>query len=117
MGCVLLASTLLSCSSESSSVAGRPGQGTPGVGRVEFHLTLPNGEEVDTIDLQLACSGIDQHHSIDVANGVAAFGGLTPGACHVEMSTQSDEGTDCLGEEDFTIVADQTVPVTVTLMC
>lgn len=88
-------------------------------GRVEFNLDLPNGEHIEAVDLHLVCTGLDQHHQVDVTDGalVAAFGGLTPGACHVDISATSDQDTACLGEKDFSVVAGQTSEVTVIVLC
>jgi hypothetical protein len=91
----------------------------PGTGNVEFDLEIPNGESISTIDMHLSCAGIEQDHVLDVVDGevVAAFGGLTPGQCTVTMHSQTPEGTDCEGSQDFVVVEDQTSLVTVVLYC
>lgn len=91
----------------------------PGTGNVEFDLEIPNGESISTIDMHLSCAGIEQDHVLDVVDGevVAAFGGLTPGQCTVTMHSQTPEGTDCEGSQDFVVIEDQTSLVTVVLYC
>lgn len=90
-------------------------------GSVSLALQIPDGQSVDTINLNLVCpaAGIDQNHVLNVVNGtvVASFGGLTPGPCTATMGTETATGTNCDGSAAFVIVAGQTVPVEVTLTC
>lgn len=98
---------------------GNAGNDAAGTGSVNFDLNLPDGQTVNTIKLDIACPGVTQSHTLNVVNGavVAAFGGLTPGACTVALATQTANGTDCAGNRAFDVVAGQIANVEVTLVC
>jgi cysteine-rich repeat protein len=115
---LLSAVLVLGCSVSGSDVGKRSSDGAR-FGSAEMALVLPSAEHVETVDLHLVCANLDQHHLLNVANGevVAAFGGLAPGACFVEGTASSLEGSSCVGHQDFAIVADQVSQVTLTLMC
>jgi cysteine-rich repeat protein len=112
-----IAAALAGCSGQEPN-AGKIEQGERTPGTIDFNLTLPNGEEAETIDLHLECPGISQDHELDVEAGVAkaAFGGLE-GMCTVTLSTVTGEGTDCSGSQSFTVVPDAVTPIAVTLIC
>ncbi len=113
---ILFAGVALAACSGSSDQAN-----SSSTGSVSLALQIPDGQSVDTINMNLVCpaGGVDQNHVLNVVNGavVASFGGLTPGPCTVAMNTASTTGTKCGGNAAFAIVAGQTVPVEVTLTC
>lgn len=115
VGALVAGLTLAACS------GGPEGANSPTTGSVNFDLTLPDEQTVDTINLQISCpaSNVTQSHVLNVVKGsvTASFGGLTPGDCTVSLATQASDGTDCTGSKAFTVVAGQTVEVEVTLLC
>jgi cysteine-rich repeat protein len=117
---VLVAVVLTPWTLNCSLVAeGLDGSASSHLGSVELNLVLPSGEDAASIELHLVCSNLDQQHTLDVSEGdvVAMFGGIAPGACHAEASASTLEGLDCIGEEEFTVVADQLSSVTLVLYC
>jgi hypothetical protein len=120
-GAVALSVLGISCSGNIETVEQQPpsDEGIPEVGDMEFHLDLPNNQSVSTIDLHLECVDQSEDRVLELETGlpIAQFGGLTPGDCTVTMTSETSSGASCSRSESFTVIANETVDVTVTLIC
>ncbi len=126
-----VAAPQLGCSSPAASEPGDPASGStqPGAsatGFVGMQLTLPGGEPIDSIHWTIAgpngSSNVVQTGTVSVANSTKPsflVGNIPAGTSYtVTLSGTSTDGTvTCVGSVAFSVTAQMTTTVTVSLQC
>src|SRR5262245_47672254 len=121
LSCALAGGVAVGCSS-STNEQGK-GVSSETVGSVGLNLEIADGINVDTVHYEVTQGGtlvIDG--DIPVADPGATIsvliGGLPPGLYNIALTATSTDGeVSCLGDTDFTILANQTITAHVDLEC
>jgi cysteine-rich repeat protein len=120
LSCALSGGMMVGCSSgdnEPSSISGES------AGKVGLNLEIADGINVDTVHWVVTQGGVTVlEGDIPVSDPGATIsllvGGLPPGDYNIALTATSTDGeVTCLGDADFTVLANQTVAAHVDLEC
>ncbi len=112
------------CSTQTSNEPDTSVQGEENTGKMGLNLTLSNGVLIEAFTATITGDGIASPivRTIPVPNNGATvsalFGGLPQGDYSIELEATSVDGhSQCGGSADFTVMAQQTVGVSVPITC
>lgn len=112
------------CSTQTSNEPDTSVQGAENTGKMGLNLTLSNGVLIEAFTATITGDGIASPivRTIPVPNNGATvsalFGGLPQGDYSIELEATSVDGhSECGGSADFTVIAQQTVGVSVPITC
>jgi len=124
LGALVCGMTVAGCSFNDSGKADGQGQAADNTGSVGLNLTLSSGAVITSVQAVVSGSALSAPitRTIPVAGNQstvsALFGGLPAGTYSIALSASTADGkTDCGGTANFTVLAGQTVGVTVPLTC